>query len=150
MLPYALEGPIWGYAAEAGLHALRLIFSGLFDDLPNLKIVLGHGGENIPAMLWRIDNRAAIEGFGVRRRARLKRKPSEYVLDNFVVTSSGTNNIETLRLCRDVLSIDNLLFAVDYPFEKNSVAIELLEELDFSAEEKAKFFQTNAERVFGL
>lgn len=101
-------------------------------------------------MLWRIDNRADIEGMGVRGRAKLNRKPSEYFLDNFVVTSSGTNNVETLRLCRDVLGADNLLFAVDYPFEENGVAIELLKKLDFSPEETVKFFQTNAERVFGL
>ena len=67
-----------------------------------------------------------------------------------LVTSSGNNDVNTLRLCRDVLGADRLLFAVDYPFEENGVAIELLKKLDFSPGDTVKFFQTNAERVFRL
>ncbi len=52
-----LLGPNWAFAAETALHALRLIGSGLFDECPRLKIVLGHLGEGIPVQLWRIDNR---------------------------------------------------------------------------------------------
>ncbi|HVX91650.1 MAG TPA: amidohydrolase family protein, partial [Xanthobacteraceae bacterium] len=50
-------GPNWAFAAETAVHALRLIGSGLFDDCPNLQIVLGHLGEGIPIYLWRIDGR---------------------------------------------------------------------------------------------
>jgi len=42
-----------GFAAEAGLSAMRLICSGLFDEYPNLKMVLGHLGEAIPFWLSR-------------------------------------------------------------------------------------------------
>ena len=54
-----LLGPTWGFAQETAVHALRLMASGLFDDLPSLQIVIGHMGEGIPAMLWRVDNRNA-------------------------------------------------------------------------------------------
>ena len=54
-----LLGPNWAFHAETAVHALRLIGSGLFDEYPNLQIVLGHLGEGIPAYLWRIDNRNA-------------------------------------------------------------------------------------------
>ena len=54
-----LLGPTWAFAQETAVHALRLMASGLFDEHPSLKIVLGHMGEGIPAMLWRIDNRNA-------------------------------------------------------------------------------------------
>ena len=43
-----LLGPNWAFSAETAVHALRLIGSGLFDECPNLKIVLGHLGEGIP------------------------------------------------------------------------------------------------------
>ena len=43
-----LLGPNWAFAAETAVHALRLIGSGLFDECPKLKIVLGHLGEGIP------------------------------------------------------------------------------------------------------
>jgi 5-carboxyvanillate decarboxylase len=44
---FALAGPPWGFGAETSLHALRLIYSGVFDKYPRLKIVLGHLGEGL-------------------------------------------------------------------------------------------------------
>ena len=148
-LPYGLEGPVWGYGAEVGLHALRLIFSGLFDDFPNLRIVIGHGGEGIPPMMFRIDHRAGIEGHDTRGR-RIKRKPSAYFLENFSVTSSGNNWPPLLEFCRDVIGIDNLMFAIDHPFEENAATLDQVAAVHFTDAERRKFFQTNAERVFKL
>lgn len=45
---YNIAGSMWGYAAETGTHAVRLILSGVFDRFPKLKIVLGHMGEAVP------------------------------------------------------------------------------------------------------
>ena len=50
-----MTGATWGFARETSIHALRLIGSGLFDDFPELQIVLGHLGERIPFDMWRID-----------------------------------------------------------------------------------------------
>ena len=50
-----LEYAIWGYQAETGLHGLRLITGGVFEQFPNLTVVLGHMGEGIPYWLYRID-----------------------------------------------------------------------------------------------
>jgi len=54
-----LTGSIWGFTAETAIHALRLMGSGLFDDYPKLKIILGHLGEGLPCSIWRIDNRVS-------------------------------------------------------------------------------------------
>src|SRR5690242_2644060 len=43
---------IWGYAAETGLHALRMITNGVFDRFPDLRIVLGHMGEGLPYFVY--------------------------------------------------------------------------------------------------
>ena len=51
-----LLGPIWAFAQETAVHALRLMGSGLFDAHPGLQIILGHMGENLPFALWRVDN----------------------------------------------------------------------------------------------
>src|SRR5215218_8985024 len=56
-LDYGLWFAGWGFAAETGLHALRMILSGAFERYPKLKIVLGHMGEGLPFWLQRIDNR---------------------------------------------------------------------------------------------
>ena len=50
-----LEHAIWGYAAETGLHGLRIITSGVLDQFPKLQIVLGHMGEGIPYWFYRLD-----------------------------------------------------------------------------------------------
>ena len=46
-----LMGPIWAFAQETAVHALRLMGSGLFDAHPRLQIILGHMGENLPFAL---------------------------------------------------------------------------------------------------
>ncbi|OGO16836.1 MAG: hypothetical protein A2Z02_05825, partial [Chloroflexi bacterium RBG_16_48_7] len=56
-----LSSAILGFAADASLHAMRLILSGVFDKYPNLKIVLGHMGEALPFWLWRMDSRIQEE-----------------------------------------------------------------------------------------
>ncbi len=54
-----LMGPTWAFNQETAVHSLRLMASGLFDEHPKLQIVIGHMGEGIPALLWRIDHRNA-------------------------------------------------------------------------------------------
>jgi 5-carboxyvanillate decarboxylase len=51
-LDYGMVAAVWGFQAEAGTHAIRLILSGTLDRHPNLKIVLGHLG------------RGCLSGFG--------------------------------------------------------------------------------------
>jgi len=90
-LDYGLYFAGWGFAAEAGLHAMRLIMCGVFDRFPKLKIILGHMGEGIPFWLQRIDNRYLLQ---VRIGAvnKMPRLPSEYFKDNFVITTSGVTH----------------------------------------------------------
>ena len=74
-----LAGSPWGFAVETSIHALRLMGSGLFDEYPRLRIILGHLGEAIPHGIWRIDNRIK------RSRLTLKaqRPLSHYLHENF-------------------------------------------------------------------
>src|SRR5690606_13687429 len=54
-LARGLDGAIYGFGVETGLHMLRLIVSGVFDRVPKLKVIVGHLGEGIPFWLFRID-----------------------------------------------------------------------------------------------
>src|SRR6516165_2360999 len=45
----------WGWHAEAGLHVLRMVATGVFDRHPALRMIVGHCGEMLPFMLARID-----------------------------------------------------------------------------------------------
>jgi 2,3-dihydroxybenzoate decarboxylase len=135
---------------DASLHALRLILSGVFDDYPQLRIVLGHMGEGLPFWLPRIDKKMALFASVKEPKRRLEKAPSQYFLDNFHITTSGMNYHAPMRLAHEVLGPDRILFAVDYPFEQNEEAVRAMDSVPFSNEDRARIYQRNAERVFKL
>ncbi|GAW47346.1 amidohydrolase family protein [Photobacterium damselae subsp. piscicida] len=148
-----LEGAIWGFAADCGLHALRMILGGVFDQFPKLKVVLGHLGEGIPWFINRIDNQydTFVQNASESPRAKkLKRTPKEYFLENFYITSSGMNWELEIMYSLAIVGEDNILFAVDYPFSMPEPAIENVDKLPISDDFLIKFYQKNAENVFSL
>lgn len=54
-----LSTPAFGWHMEAGIQVVRLIMSGIFDKLPDLKIISGHWGEFVPTFMRRIDEMTA-------------------------------------------------------------------------------------------
>lgn len=139
----------WGFAIETGTHVLRLIANGVFDRFPKLRIVLGHLGGMLPFMLDRIDNRYRFET-GLFPDKRLRRKPSEYFRAHIVVTTSGMNFLAPLRAAIEILGIDNVLFAIDYPYEDQAEDVAKFEAMNFSEADRHKLYHGNAERVFKL
>ena len=147
--PFHLEHAIWGYQAETGLHALNLIVSGVFDHIPNLKVVLGHMGEAIPFWLYRVDymhGRAVIHF----DRPKLKKRPSEYFKRNFMITTSGMNWNPVLKFCIDALGADNIMWAIDYPYQGSKEATDFMNRAPISDSDKRKIFYKNAERIFHI
>jgi hypothetical protein len=64
---YAKDYPVllraaWGFTVETATLAIRLVLSGVFEKHPKLKFVLGHLGEGLPFLLWRINNGLARPG----------------------------------------------------------------------------------------
>lgn len=153
--PYAevgLEGAILGFAAETGLHLLRLITSGVFDRFPDLKLVVGHLGEALPFWLWRIDfmHDLAVRSGRHASIKPLKQKPSEYFRTNIWVTSSGMPWAPAITFVRDVIGADRLMFAWDYPYQWDASEVAATDALPWSDSELADLFQHTAERVFNL
>ena len=147
-LPHGLAGPIWGFAAETGLHALRLILSGVFDEFPELQILLGHLGEGLPFFIDRIDIRMAADASPLR--VKLKMRPSDYLKRNFALTTSGMNYGPSVRQAIDVMGADRVLFAADWPYEDAVAAVAAFDAIRMSADMRKRLYQTNAERIFGL
>lgn len=141
-----LATAMWGFGAEVSLHAIRLICSGIFDQYPRLKIILGHLGEGLPFWLWRLDNRWLLGPIGKK----LSQKPSEYFRDNFVITTSGTFWHPALIHCCLALGAERILFAVDYPFESNKDAVQFMETAPICESDKEKICHLNAERLLRL
>lgn len=146
-----IGGAILGFGAECGLHALALIRCGVFDRFPNLKIVLGHGGEALPFWLYRIDYMNPRAWSNLRNGAeKLKRKPSEYIRDNFYITTSGMAWAPVITFLQNVLGVDRVLYAMDYPYEFELGEVISTDNVPISKADKKKLFQTNAEKVFAL
>jgi 5-carboxyvanillate decarboxylase len=148
-LDYGLYFAGWGFAVETGLHAMRLIMSGTFARYPKLKIILGHMGEGIPFWLQRIDNRYLLQ-VKIGAVTRLPRLPSEYFLDNFVITTAGVTSMPALRLSIDVLGAERILFAADFPYEDDAEAVRFLDGATLTQHERDLISHANAERLFGL
>jgi 5-carboxyvanillate decarboxylase len=147
-LDHELWAGIWGYAAEAGLHGLRLIASGVLDRFPKLKIVLGHMGEGLPFWVYRMDFMSRLlQQLGAQK---LELVPSEYLKRNFMITTSGMNHHPALELCRTVLGPDHVMWAIDYPYQQSDEAVAFLDSAQLDDEERAQIYHRNAERVFHI
>jgi 2,3-dihydroxybenzoate decarboxylase len=116
-----LRRATWEWGFETGSHALRLVFGGLFDRFPRAKVILGHLGETLPYLLWRFDSRAKLYG------VKLARQPSEYIRDNFMVTTSGMCSAEPLNCAMAALGPAHVMFAADYPFESTEEAAHFID-----------------------
>lgn len=147
--PYVKDGlhlASWGFAAETGTHALRLIYSGLFDTFPRLQMILGHLGEMLPYAAYRIDRYYGLGGDGGGGLARL---PSEYLRDNFHITTSGNFNPTAFACALDVMGPERLMFSVDYPMDDNVTGAEFLRGLQVDDDVRRKIAGENALTLFG-
>lgn len=144
--PWLMSAP-WGFAVETSIHSLRLCGSGIFDDYPNLKVCIGHLGENIPFGLWRIDARMRFS----RRAYRGQRPLGDYFREHFHITTSGNFNDPAFRCTLDVIDHDKIYFCADYPFEKMEDAADWYDATDvITDEERVRFGRTNAIDLFKL
>lgn len=147
-----LDGAVFGFAVETGLHALRLVVSGAFDRFPKLRVVLGHLGEGLPYWLFRIDfmHGASVRSNRYASQPKLKRKASDYLKENFYYTTSGMAWTPPIRYVQDVMGMDRVMYAQDYPYQFVPEEMDVTDELPISREDHKAFYQTNAERVFKL
>ena len=143
-----LLGPNWAFHAETAVHALRLIGSGLFDEYPNLQIVLGHLGEGIPAYLWRIDNRNAW--MKAPHKYAAKKRVVDYVRSNFVLTTSGNFSTSALDQAVAEIGVDRVLWSADYPFEDISDAADWFDKAPLNEAHRQKIGRENAVKLFKL
>ncbi len=134
----------WGFGVETATQAIRLVLSGVFDAYPNLKIILGHLGENLPFALWRIH-------------AEVKKKdPSipfsfrDVFSEHFWFTTSGFFSTPALQCTIQEMGIDRVLFSIDWPFCPNEPGVEWMADLQLSAADKAKIYGENAEKLLKL
>lgn len=152
LLEAGLDGAIYGFAVETGMHLIRIIFSGVFDRYPDLRLVVGHLGEALPFWAFRVDHFHAVQERTGRYpwRPVLRQRPSEYLRTNIWLTTSGMAWAPAIMFAREVAGPDRVLYAMDYPFQAEASEVAVHEGLPLSEEEKRYLFEEGSTRVFGL
>ena len=133
----------WGFTMETATAGIRIVLSGVLDKFPDTKIILGHLGETLPFLLWRIDmalNRRGSAGVAFR----------DLFTSHFYVTTSGFFSDPALLCCIQEMGVDRILFAVDYPFVAQEPGPKWMERLMLNTDDKAKILHRNAEKLLRL
>jgi 2,3-dihydroxybenzoate decarboxylase len=133
----------WGFTVETATQGIRMVLSGVFDAYPRLKIILGHLGEGLPFLLWRIDmamSRPGNKGGSFR----------DYFRRHFYITTSGNFSTPALLCSIMELGIDRIMFSVDWPFVANPPGVKWMEGVPLCDEDKEKILGGNAKRLLKL
>jgi predicted TIM-barrel fold metal-dependent hydrolase len=143
---FAIAGSPFGFGMETAMCMMRLIYSGIFDRYPKLKIILGHLGEVLPFLMKRIDW-AYVRPYDPAARPAISKKPSEYLKSNVFVTTSG-NYYEPAFMCtREAFGIEKIILGTDYPYEDTEEGLQFIEGLPIGREEKEMIYFHNARRL---
>lgn len=133
----------WGFTVETATQGIRMVLSGAFEKYPNLKIILGHMGEGLPFLLWRIN--MALERPGNKSIAF-----RDIFASHFYITTSGNFSTPALICSMLELGIDRILYSVDYPYVMNPPGTQWMRELQVSPEDREKILSDNAKRLLKM
>jgi predicted TIM-barrel fold metal-dependent hydrolase len=135
--------PAWGFTVETATQAIRLILSRALEKYTKLQLILGHFGEALPFLMWRIDQalaRPGQESLSFR----------DQFCEHFHVTTSGNFSTPALICTMLELGIDRIMFSVDYPYVANCDGMDWIEKLQLSPGDKSKLVGDNARRLLKL
>ena len=137
---FSSHGIGWHY--DVGIQIVRMIMSGVFDRLPDLKIVTGHWGEVVAYYMDRLDEMNASLS--------LNKKISDYFKENVYVNPSGMMNAAQFRYCMETFGSKHILWGEDYPFMQSEQIVSFLEKADLTEVDREKIAYKNAEKLFKL
>jgi len=140
MLPLA-------FLYDSTLATVRLIQSGLFDEVPDLRLIVPHVGAVIPYLVGRIDmyNKTTLQFKDI--------SPLAHSMDHYlrsIYADTVCYHPEALVCCYQVLGADHLLYGTDHPYGAYNVASDLVENLECSASERELIYHGNIERLLKL
>ncbi len=134
----------WGWHAECGMHVLRMVVAGVFEELPDLQIIVGHLGEGLPFHLDRIEDMLSpvVEGHS--------RTVAETLRRNLHLTTSGYNSDVPLLCALAAFGVDRIMFSVDHPFGNSKQATAYLQSAPLEPGDREKIAHGNAESLLRI
>ena len=136
----------WGFTVETATAAIRLVLSGILEKHPNLKIILGHMGEGLPFLLWRIN--MAFQTMGRPDVPTIAFR--DLFCKHFYITTSGNFSDPALLCTIQEMGVDRVLFSVDWPYVSNEPATEWMQKLMLNKADKEKILNGNAKKLLRL
>jgi aminocarboxymuconate-semialdehyde decarboxylase len=134
-------GPIIGFPFDTSLAVARMCYDGMFEELPDIRWIIGHLGGAVPYLMERMDN--GFRDFADCR-VKIDKLPSVYLKRLYYDTVSFSPH--TLTMVRNMVSADHMVMGSDYPHLLGSIdrAVSSIEDLDVSGEEKQQIFSGTA------
>ena len=155
---------IWwtfGWPYETSVAMARLVFGGLFDRHPSIKIVSHHMGAMIPYFEGRVGHgwdqlgkRTSDEDYEGLLKS-MKKRPLDY-FKMFYADTALFGAYSATKCGLDFFGVDRVLFASDSPFDPEGgtlytrETIDVIDRLDITEEQRERIYRGNAERVFKL
>ncbi len=146
----AMASSGFGFAIDVATSVTRLIFSGLFDKLPELKIIIGHSGEALPFLIQRMEDANARMSNKITSGAKNLKSPRDYFENNIWMTTSGNFSVPAFNCAIDSFGEDHLLFGSDYPMERLKKGVDFVDSLPISVSTTKKIYSENAKKYFGI
>ena len=150
-----------GWPYETSVAMARIVFSGLFAQLPDLRIITHHCGAMAPYFAGRMDtlwaqlgSRSADENYEEVLK-RMAKRPIEYFKMFYADTVLG-GSASALRCGLDFFGADRVVFASDCPFDPEGgplfirEGIRSVEDLNLTDDEKRKIYFANALKLLGM
>ena len=130
-----LAGSPWGFGRETAEHVLRLMLSGLFDEFPKLKVVLGHCDEGLPFSHAHTDHR--LRHFSKEMRSPNKQSLCYYLNTNIWITMASVQRRSTLEDTIREVAAERVMFSIDYPYEDMLEVAEWFDNLEMDPTTKS-------------
>ena len=133
----------WGFTVETATQGIRMVLSGVFDKYPGLKIILGHLGEGLPFLLWRIN-------MALQRPGNTSTPFRDAFREHFWITTSGNFSTPSLLCCVMEMGADRVMFSVDYPFVPNPPGVKWMADVPLSPTDRDNILGGTAKKLLRL
>jgi aminocarboxymuconate-semialdehyde decarboxylase len=129
-----------GRVIEVSVAAMRLVFSGIMERHPNLKIVMSHTGGALPYQAGRMDKNG--------KAAKLPQLPSTYIKRMYTDTVSPHS--AGMKFAIEYYGVDRVMYGTDYPCWDPEACLKYFNAIGLSEADQHKVFYANARRILNL
>ena len=152
---------LFGWPYETSVFMGRMVFSGMFDKLPELKIITHHLGAMVPFLSHRVGY--GMDQFGARTsdedyeglRKKMKKRPVDY-FKMFYNDTSINGWASGIRCGIDFFGTKRVLFGTDCPFDPQGgplfirETIKAIDSLKLSKDDRRRIYFGNAQSMLRL